>query len=104
MTFGPNTLSQAKKEQYEQMGFLAGLRIFDDAQARKHVDLFMRFREDPDYEDHRITFRLWHEPEIFAIATHPLLLNCVEALIGPDIALWGARYLSTEPHNPRLTL
>ena len=55
------------------------------------------FRKDPGYEDHRITFRLWHETELFPFATHRLILNCVEALLGPGVALWVVRVLSTEP-------
>lgn len=61
------------------------------------ISLFARFRKDPGYENHQITFRLWHETELFPFATHRLILNCVEALLGPGVALWVVRVLSTEP-------
>ena len=60
------------------------------------IGLFARSRKDPSYEDHRITFRLWHETEIFAFTTHRMILNCVKALPDADVALWVGRVLSTE--------
>jgi len=60
------------------------------------IGLFVRSRKDPGYEDHRITFRLWHETEIFASPTIGLILNCVEALPDTDVALWVGSALSAE--------
>lgn len=36
----------------------------------------------------------------FELATHPMVLDVVEALIGPDILLYDVTYIIKEPHSP----
>ena len=42
-----------------------------------------------------VIFRFAHQ-----IATHPRILEAVEAILGPDILVWGATFFLKEPHTP----
>ncbi len=42
-----------------------------------------------------VIFRFAHQ-----IVTHPRILDTVEAILGPDILVWGATFFLKEPHTP----
>ena len=84
------------RDRFQRDGFVGGITLIDEHEA----------------DDHRRSLE-WAESEIgplhyrdkvhtilrspLELATHPRLLDAVEALIGPDILLYNAMYIVKEP-------
>lgn len=87
-----NTLS----EQYANDGFLAAVSVISSAGARRHraqLDVAEREVGNLHYRDKtHLALR-----STFDLASHPLLLDAVEACIGPDIMLYNTNYVIKEP-------
>ncbi|TDQ84456.1 phytanoyl-CoA dioxygenase PhyH [Dongia mobilis] len=85
--------------QYRENGFVSGLEILSEAEARRHRDAL---------EKAEAAFgKLHYKAKIHTVlrsplelATHPRILDVVEALIGPDILLYDVEYIIKEPHAP----
>lgn len=83
---------------YWHDGFASSVPVVDADTAREH----RRRMEDAEaqigplhYQDkmHLILTSAWE------LATHPALLDAVEACIGPDILLYNSMYVVKEPHS-----
>ena len=79
---------------YRENGYLAGIRIADDAEATRTRDQFQALEDREGRETARIGLvdRHFNEPFLWQIATHPKILDSVEALIGPDILLLATHF------------
>ena len=38
---------------------------------------------------------------LYDIATHPVILDHVQDIVGPDIVCWGSHFFCKQPHDPR---
>lgn len=86
-------------ENFRRDGFVAPLRIIDDAQAaghRRHLEEAEAVFGPLNYQSKVHT--ILRSP--LELATHPRVLDIVEALIGPNILLWTSTYIIKEPHTP----
>jgi ectoine hydroxylase-related dioxygenase (phytanoyl-CoA dioxygenase family) len=87
-------LKRAEVERFQSNGYLAGIRILDDADAAEVARQFNQL-EAREGEEH-CEFKLLdpHFTERFAwdIATHSRVLDCVESVIGPDIFLMATHF------------
>ena len=86
-------------ESFRRNGFVAPLRIVDAAETADH-----RRRLE---EAEAVFGPLNYQAKVHTIlrsplelATHPRVLDIVEALIGPNILLWTATYIIKEPETP----
>ena len=86
-------------EDFRRDGFVAPLRIIDAAETAGH-----RRRLE---EAESVFGPLNYQAKVHTIlrsplelATHPRVLDLVEALIGPNILLWTSTYIIKEPDTP----
>jgi len=82
-------LTAAEVERYRNDGLLTGLVIDSPAQAAIHRRAFDRLEavEGRTSVQNQMFDRHFDQQFLWEIATHPGILDCVEALYGPDILL-----------------
>jgi len=79
---------------YRANGFLSGLSVVATAEAARIREQFDALEERMGRERTRIGLvdRHFEEPFIWDLATHPEILGCVEALLGPDVLLLATHF------------
>ncbi len=104
-------LTKLELEKYARDGLVApALTLTPDTQAhmRAALERLLAFRDDVAPESlicpHIATARdggAAIAQEWFAFATQPLILNCVQQIIGPNIILWGSQVFCKPAHTGR---
>jgi non-heme Fe2+,alpha-ketoglutarate-dependent halogenase len=97
----PKYLSRQQVEQYHEQGFLAPIDVMPEDEAGNYLqrlqaaeaaypdDLSAENRNNP-----HLAFEFLDD-----LVHHPLILDVVEDLIGPDFALWGSVLFIKEPQS-----
>ena len=85
--------------QFRRDGFAAPVRVLDPDEAQRHRARMEAIEAEigpVHYQDkmHLISTSAWE------LATHPVLLDAVEACIGPNILLYNSMWVVKEPHTP----
>lgn len=82
------------KSDYETNGYLTGLTLVDTADAARYRARFDKLESIEGREKCRIGLldRHFDQDFIRELATHPKLLDTIEALIGPDILLLATHF------------
>lgn len=95
VTRRPKTLSQDQVTHFNTNGFIADLKLFEAEELRVQrafLDgLLTQFqRQGRDAYD----INAYQDccQNIYDMVTHPMLLDYVEDLLGPDIVCWGSHY------------
>jgi non-haem Fe2+, alpha-ketoglutarate-dependent halogenase len=92
-------------ERYRSQGFLTGLPVFAEHETPALLDLYWRLRVllPPGMSTQQMDW--WHgqDRELWAICTHPRILDYVEAILGPDFYLWGTQFFSKDPGDGKTT-
>lgn len=86
------------RERYSRDGFLSPIRILDEADAlvhRRRMEQAEQSFGDLHYQGKIYT--ILRSPLV--LATHPRVLEIVNALIGPNVLLWNGAYIVKEPHS-----
>lgn len=89
----------AIKHAYDRDGYLSPLHVFGPDQAQAH----RRILETAEAEHGALHYHAkMHTvlPSVWEMATHPKVLDAVEAILGPDILLYDATYIIKEPQTP----
>ena len=86
-------------ERYKRDGYLSPVRIVGEGEAAVHRDRLEQTETvfGPLHYHAKIHTILCSPLEL---ATHPRVLDIVEALLGPNILLWNATYIIKEPQTP----
>ena len=85
------------REDYDRDGYVSGLPILNGEEAARHraaLEAAEATRGSLHYRAKMHT--VMRSP--LELATHPRVLDAVEALIGPDILLYNVEYIIKEPH------
>ena len=97
----PKVLSSEQVNQYREQGFVAPVDVMSEAEAAELLgqleaaeqqypgELNAENRNNP-----HLAFRFLDE-----VVHHPVILDAVEDLIGPDFALWGSVLFIKEPQS-----
>lgn len=100
----PHTLTKEQIKQFNDRGFIDGLELYREKEARQRCREFDRLFAN-FYETRRDSYGIngFHAKchQIWDIATHPRLLDHVEDLIGPNIVCWGTHYFCKLPGDSR---
>jgi len=85
---------------YNANGYLKGFRIYDAAEADANRRYFDRLLEQVtrDGQD-SYSINGWHTRSqgIYDIVRHPVILDYVEDILGPDFVAWGTHYFCKLP-------
>lgn len=85
-------------EDYAVNGFVSGIDILTEAEVAHHRLAFERAEAEIGPLHYKAKVHtILQSPR--ALATHPRVLDLVEALIGPDILLYDVEYIVKEPHS-----
>jgi non-heme Fe2+,alpha-ketoglutarate-dependent halogenase len=96
------SLSPATREQYHRDGFLFPLRVLagDEARAyRRRLETFESEHDGP------LRGELRHKPHLVftwldALVRHPVILDAVEDILGPDLLCWSSSFFIKEARDP----
>src|SRR5437763_409455 len=98
----PKTLTEAQVAQYREAGYLAPIRIMAEAEAlglRAALEAVETRTGGPLRGDLRHKSHLLF-PFLADLVRHPVLLDAVEDLLGPDILCWSSSFFIKEAANP----
>jgi non-heme Fe2+,alpha-ketoglutarate-dependent halogenase len=89
---------------YRDVGYTFPLRTISEDTARAYRDQFERFEAAGHTREKNP--KLMFKPHLcfmwmFELATNPVVLDAVEALIGPNILLYGSQAWNKLPNDPR---
>ena len=84
---------------YIENGFVSGVDILSEADARHHRSLLEQAEASFGPLHYKAKVHTIMQSPL-ALATHPRVLDVVEALIGPNILLYDVEYIIKEPHTP----
>ncbi|MEM9628311.1 MAG: phytanoyl-CoA dioxygenase family protein [Pseudomonadota bacterium] len=91
-------LQQVAKE-YIENGFVSGVDILSETDARHHRSLLEQAEASFGPLHYKAKVHTIMQSPL-ALATHPRVLDVVEALIGPNILLYDVEYIIKEPDTP----
>src|SRR5438477_5391589 len=98
----PKRLTEAQVAQYREAGYLAPIRIMAEAEAlglRAALEAVETRTGGPLRGDLRHKSYLLF-PFLADLVRHPVLLDAVEDLLGPDILCWSSSFFIKEAANP----
>lgn len=96
----PRQLTPEQIQFYNKRGYLKGIRIFGEPEVLANRQGFDRLLEKAHREGgNSYSINGWHDRSrvIYDVATHPLVLDYVEDLLGPDFVAWGTHYFCKLP-------
>jgi hypothetical protein len=102
----PLRLTPAQIRSYNESGYVMPLEAFTPAEAVKNRayfdDLLGKVQKArSDLDSYSINGFQTCCAGLYDIVTHPVILDCVQDLIGPDIVCWGSHFFCKQAHDPR---
>lgn len=87
-------LTQTQIDAFETEGYLSGIRVVDESTARRYQTLFneLEAREGRDKCQIQLLDRHFDQEFVWRIATNPIVLDCIRALLGPDVMLMATHF------------
>ncbi len=102
------SLSNSQLSAYRENGYLCPVRVFAEDEARKQRDALEALEATPAdaiprpcNQYLRVNAHLISDVPL-AVAANPMILDCVESILGPDILMWGCEYFIKEPHTHKI--
>lgn len=91
------SLTEDERSSYENQGFVSGIRVLSNDDAQSIVRLVDSLLADVNRNGEEVGFRL-HDRHLdldfmWRLVGNPIILSCVQALIGPDIMVLGTRLI-----------
>lgn len=97
----PKILTEQQIAEYRGQGFLSPIDVMSQDEAEYYLQRLQQAERDyPQYlnaenrNNAHLVFTFLDE-----LANHPVILNAVEDLIGPNFSLWGSVLFVTEPQS-----
>ena len=96
------SLSLGQARAYGERGYVFPIRVMPAEQAGQTL---ASLRATEARLGSRLAGRMNQKPHLLfpwadALVRHPVLLDAVESVIGPDILCWGSQFFSKEAHDP----
>lgn len=97
----PKILTQSQVDEYRQQGFLSPVDVISEDEASGYLQLLQTSEAEHPRELNAENRNNQHLAFSFLdqLAHHPVILDAVEDLIGPDFALWGSVLFIKEPET-----
>jgi ectoine hydroxylase-related dioxygenase (phytanoyl-CoA dioxygenase family) len=102
----PATLQESQFQSYPEQGYVWPLRAFTDAEAEVVRQRFMEYwnRNMGRFEGSLPRERIWLTidthlalPWVCELALHPVVLDAVERVLGPDVLVWNTHWFPKFP-------
>ena len=90
---------QPLNERYHHNGFISGIPILAKGESLQHREQLERAEARLGHSLHYLNkvHTVMRSP--YELATHPILLDVVEAILGPDILLYNVTYIIKQPNS-----
>lgn len=97
----PRILTRLQVEEYQQQGFLSPIDVMSEDEASGYLQLLQAAESEHPRELNAENRNNPHLAFGFLdqLAHHPIILDAVEDLIGPDFGLWGSVLFIKEPET-----
>jgi non-heme Fe2+,alpha-ketoglutarate-dependent halogenase len=96
----PATLTRKNVAHFNENGFVRPIRIFDGPEADDLRGYFDRLLEQAIAEGHdsySISTAHLKYGRVYDLLTHPLIVACVQDLLGPEVVGWGSHFFCKMP-------
>lgn len=97
----PKLLTNKQIKQYQDEGFISPIRVIEESEALLIADMIKQAEQDYPKEIHSQRRNNLHLSFSFldSLAHNKIIVDAIEDLIGPDIALWGSVMFIKEPSS-----
>jgi len=102
----PKRLTPKQIVSFNDQGYISPLPALSVDETQWHRDYFDRLLDNlADFRDSRDAYSIMNYHDqckgIWQLAQHPVILDYVEDLIGPDIVCWTSHYFCKLPSDPK---
>jgi len=102
----PRVLTQDQIAFYNEHGYLRSFDVFNELEAernRAYFDYLLAEMKVHDKGRDSYAINGFHVrcEALYAMATHPAILDLVADLIGPNVICWGTHFFAKMPHDPK---
>jgi chlorinating enzyme len=86
-------------DEYRDRGFLCGLPVLSAEEVKKAMAMYTRLRGLLPAGESPLAIDWWHQidKELYDLCMHPVILDYVQDVLGPDFYLWGSQFFAKEP-------
>lgn len=98
----PRTLTSAQIDQFNELGYVFPIDVFDTAEIAAHrayFDDLMVQAEARGWTSYSINGWHRHCGGIWDLVNEPRILDCVQDLLGEDLVCWGTHYFAKMPND-----
>jgi len=89
---------QRLKTEYERNGYVRSINVLSPREAQRHHEHLVAYEASHGSLHYAVKPYLVFS-SAWEIATHPRLLDAVEAVLGADILLWDSAFIIKEPQS-----
>ncbi len=100
----PKVLTQKQLTDFNRVGYVKGIPIFDEVEIGEHRQYFDALLADviaAGGSSYSIISAHMKYGKVYDLLTHPRIVACVKDLIGEDVIGWGAHYFCKMPHDSK---
>ena len=103
----PKRLTAEQIERYNIEGFVAPINIFTPDEAERWRAYFDHLLDEmhhlKDGRDGNYAINGYHVccEGLWDLATHPVILDCVQDIAGPNFVAWGSHFFCKQPRDPK---
>ena len=104
LTKHPKVLIQEQVTNFNRVGYIKGIPIFDEAEIgerRQYFDALLASVIAEGGSSYSIISAHMKYGKVYDLLTHPRIVACVKDLIGEDVIGWGAHYFCKMPHDSK---
>ncbi len=104
VTEQPKVLTQEQVTDFNRVGYIKGIPIFDAAEIGEHRQYFDALLENviaAGGSSYSIISAHIKYGKVYDLLTHPKIVACVKDIIGEDVIGWGAHYFCKMPHDSK---
>ena len=104
ITAHPKVLTQKQLADFNRVGYVKGIPIFDEGEIgehRQYFDTLLASVMAGGGSSYSIISAHMKYGKVYDLLTHPKIVACVKDLIGDDVIGWGAHYFCKMPHDSK---
>ncbi|RKU31307.1 phytanoyl-CoA dioxygenase family protein [Candidatus Poribacteria bacterium] len=101
----PNTLTLQQVWEFNNLGYISGITIFNETEMRQHRKYFDSLLEDvlsQGGSSYSIISAHMKYGKVFDLLNHPKIVSCVSDILGEDVIGWGAHYFCKMPYDTKI--